>query len=333
MKIPEPKKQPSGNYFIRLRLGKQSYPITRPTARECRIEAERVKAEYRANNAPVSQSNITLRKAIDRYVESRPAVLSPETIRGYRVIQRSRFPAYADKPMKSVNWQKAVNDEAKSVSAKTVANAWGLVSSVMKDNGIEVPRIKLPQKIANEHEWLTPEQIPVFLAAVKGKREELPALIALHGLRRSEIYALTADSFKDNTIHVRGAVVHTEDGRGLTKKKENKNTSSRRDVPIMIPRLSELLASDPVFFEVPLNYLTKSINNTCAAAGLPLVGTHGLRHSFASLCYHAGLSERQTMQLGGWSDPATMRKIYTHISKSDMDAASEKLKTFFAECQ
>lgn len=327
MKVPEPRKLPSGNYNIRLRLNGEFLSITRPTAKECKAEATLLKAEYISKNKAISRDNITLRQAIDNYISAKSNILSPSTIRAYKSMQKNRFQSYADKPADTVNWQKAVNEEAKDVKAKTLYNAWGLVSTALKYAEVDVKSVTLPQKVANEHEWLTPEQIPVFLNAVKGHREELPALLALHGLRRSEIYALTASSFKGNTIHVRGSVVYGDGG--LVSKKENKNASSRRDVPILIPRLTELLATKPNFFDVPISGLTDDINKTCEEAKLPKVGTHGLRHSFASLCYHMGLSERQTMQLGGWSDPSTMRKIYTHISKQDMNDAADKLKTFF----
>lgn len=330
MKVPEPIKLPSGNYFIRMRLGGVSVPVTRPTAKECKRAAELIKAEHRANKRPVSASEITLVEAIDNYIKIKSNVLSPSTIRGYEMIKKHRFSDYADKPLKNVDWQAAVNREAAGdVSAKTLKNAWGLIASVHKANGLPVPSVTLPQLIANEREWLTPEQIPVFLSAVKGKPCEFPALLCLHGLRRSEIYALTASSFSGGIIHVRGAVVRSSEEEWV-KKETNKNTTSRRDVPIMIPRLQELIDSGEPMFRTPITHLSASIENVCKSAGLPIVSAHGLRHSFASAGYHAGLSELQMQKLGGWADAQTMRKIYTHISKADMESAADKLKNFFA---
>ena len=329
MKVPKPRKLPSGNYYIQMLLNGVSVSVTRPTAKECIREAELIKAEHRAKNKLSSASTITVTGAINKYIESKSAVLSVETIRGYRVIQRNRFKAYQDMPLASVNWQRAVNNEAKTVSAKSVANAWGLISSVLKDNDIDVPRITLPQIVRNEHEWLTAEQIPLFLDALKGDRCELPALLALNGLRRSEIYALDRSSFKDGKILVRGAKVHDEHGN-IVYKKENKNTSSRRDVPIVIPRIIELVDGGVEMFECPLTYLTKSINRVCEAAGLPEVGAHGLRHSFASLCFNRGLSQITVQKLGGWSSPETLRKIYTHTFQKELDDESAKVRDFFS---
>jgi hypothetical protein len=67
----------------------------------------------------------------------------------------------------------------------------------------------------------------------------------------------------------------------------------------------------------------------CDAAGLPRVGVHGLRHSFASLCYSLGVPAKITMQIGGWSNPQTLTKIYTHLGKKDIAARSKEITGFF----
>lgn len=71
------------------------------------------------------------------------------------------------------------------------------------------------------------------------------------------------------------------------------------------------------------------VNDICAANGLPKLGVHGLRHSFASLAYHVRMSEQAAMQIGGWSDYATMRKIYTHLSAQDIGHAENAMRDFY----
>ena len=101
----------------------------------------------------------------------------------------------------------------------------------------------------------------------------------------------------------------------------------------MIPRLKYLLldiesAEQPIITRNP-DTAWERINKVCKAHKLPQAGLHGLRRSFASLCYHLGLSERETMELGGWSDAQTMHKIYIHLAQKDRIKASEKLTNFF----
>lgn len=48
------------------------------------------------------------------------------------------------------------------------------------------------------------------------------------------------------------------------------------------------------------------------------------------LAYELGLSEMETMALGGWSDAGTMRKIYTHLSNSRRSEGVAQLGAFYA---
>lgn len=340
MKTPEPKKLKSGTWFIQLRLTSPegqliSVPVSAESKKECIRQAELVKAEHRSGRKVVrSAQNKTLREAAKEYIASRSESLSPSTRRGYNAIINTRFKDAADKPLGSIDWQRECNNEAKLCSAKTLKNSWGFVASVLRSEGQSVPEIRLPQVIPAERPWLDPDEITRFLAALRDTPAEIPALLALHSLRRSEICALTWEKLdlRNGIIYVEGAAVFDEKHK-LTQKPTNKNNSSRRAVPIMIPRLTEILeaAEDKTGLVVRCNPDTiwARVNRVCRAASLPEVGVHGLRHSFASLAYHLGLSEVETMKLGGWSDTQTMRKIYTHLYDKDRLNAANKMLEFY----
>jgi integrase len=59
------------------------------------------------------------------------------------------------------------------------------------------------------------------------------------------------------------------------------------------------------------------------------VGCHGLRHSFASLCHILNIPPQVAMEIGGWSDRATMDRIYTHVSKRDKNAFENAFTAHF----
>lgn len=92
-------------------------------------------------------------------------------------------------------------------------------------------------------------------------------------------------------------------------------------------RLSKI--KEGLVWKGSLNTIYKQVNRVCKKNNLPLVGVHGLRHSFASLAYHLQIPEQIAMEIGGWSDIGTMRKIYTHIAQQDMERYKTKLQDFF----
>jgi integrase len=338
MKVPKAKKLKSGSWFIQLRLNGESVPITTTSKRVCEDTARIIKAEHLAGQRkkPVGK-DITLRQAVDAYIESRDNLLSPSTIRGYINIRNTRFREVIDKRLKDIkDWQILCNNERKqngqAVSPKTLINSWRFICAVMRYHKIDVPELSLPQIVKKNQPWIEPEDIYKFLIAINGDSCELQILLTMHGLRVSEVLAVVMDKskidLKRNNIIVRGAVVLDKDGK-LVKKDTNKNTSSQRVVPILIPRLIALSKSIDEITIYHSQTVRNHINKACEKIGIAPVGAQGLRRSFASLCYHLKLSERETMELGGWSDANTMRKIYIELAKRDKQKATRKLSEFF----
>ena len=77
------------------------------------------------------------------------------------------------------------------------------------------------------------------------------------------------------------------------------------------------------------NLIWRRINTVCRERDLPEIGVHGLRHSFASLAYHLSVPEKIAMQIGGWADYGTMRKIYTHLAQKDIVKYEAEITKFF----
>lgn len=335
MKIPEPRKLKSGKWFIQLRLDHKSIPVSDFSKKECIRKAALEKAEYLSGKEKKVTNGITLEKAVDIYITKRVPTLSPSTVRGYRIIQRNYFQDEMKQALQDIDWQEAVSSLAKNHKPKTVKNAWRFVGSVLRENKLPVPNISLPAIPAAERRFLSSDEILDFVKLVQGQAVEIPALLALHSLRRSEIAALDWNDIdlKGQNIRVHGSAVQDEDNVFIHKQ-TTKNESSTRTIPIMIPELAAALEAvedktGPVCRMHP-NSIYKAVNTICAANGLPAVGVHGLRHSFASLAYKIGLTEKQTMELGGWADFGTMRKIYTHLDNQSKEESRSKFLDFFA---
>ena len=335
MKIPKARQLPSGSWCCRVRVDGQDISITKDTEKEAVAEAVAIKAGVK--QATKKQARKSLTAAIDDYIALRQNILSPSTIRGYRAIQKARFKHMMNRDIRSVTqdeWQRAVNLETKSgCSAKTLTNAWRFVASVIFEVTNQRLYIRLPQIVPHERQWLTPEQVPIFVKAVHGTKVEIPALLALSSLRRSEIINLRWKDidFDHAILRVNGAAVQDENN-DLVRKAETKNKTSRRIVPIIPPLLDALEQTEPqgeYILTSQAESVVNNINKICRANGLPEVGLHGLRHSFASLGYHLGMPEKVTMEIGGWANDQTMHKIYTHISQQDINSHAANFINFF----
>lgn len=336
MRIPKIERLPSGNWFCRLRINGVSIPITAPTKTECERLATLRKAELLAGKTKVQKTprETTLKEAMDNYIRSRKNTLSPATHRSYTVYSNSRFVNYQSKKLSKIKWQDMIDEELNLASEKTVKNAWSLVSSSLKYIEYPVPNVKLAKIVVPDLNFLQPEEIQPFCNALKNKSYEMPALLALHGLRMSEIRGLTWNhvDLKKSMIFVQGAKVRGVDGDVM--KRTNKNKDSSRYVPIMIPRLKEVLEAVPTkkgnVTNIGASNLLDDVKRNCKHAGVTICTTHDLRRSFASLCFYLGIPTKQIQEWGGWKDDKTLNAIYIKLSNAMKTESKDKFTAFFS---
>ena len=318
--VPPPSVTPSGKYRGRVMVHGVRIWITEDTEAAYYVRSKAVKAGMLQE--AVSPKD-TLGALIDKFIMDHEAVMSPSTVRSYQSMRRHRFSEYMDTPVSKIPWQVMVSAEAVAVSPKTVMNAWRLVTGALGYAHMQDPDVRLPKMVRAEKAFLDFEQIQQLLPAIHGDLCEVVFLLALHSLRMSEILAVQCDGV---TIKVRGAMVRGPGG--MVRKELNKTDLSRRDVPVMIPRLAELVDQLPV--RISNNSVNKHLHKACEAAGLPDVTLHCLRHSFASLAYHLHWTEKSTMQMGGWSSPEIVHEIYTHLAAQDVSEDVRRMQEFYA---
>ena len=322
--VPPPKRLASGEYAGRVMVNGCRERIKAATEAEYYRKARAVKLELvEIKNAP---ANAKLDDVLTAFITDHETVLSPSTIRGYET-NRKQILKITDDKVCNINWQDLVNKLADKYAPKTVKNQWGVITGALKYKKIPAPDVRLPAAVKTERTFLNPDEITKFLQAIKGRRIELTALLALHSLRESEILALTADSIEDGVIHVRGAVVPNKDHK-FVRKDENKTVSSTRDIPVFILRLNELW-TDEVTFPHP-SEIRRQLLRVCKKNALTPVTCHGLRHSFCSLAYFMGWDIKTTQLVGGWSSPRVPTEIYTHLSKNRYNEDTKKMKTFYS---
>lgn len=338
MYIPEPKETPSG-WRIQLRINGQSIPVLADTPKECKRQAALIKAQAQAAGKPVKKCDLTISQAIDAYIAERSNTLSPSTVRGYRIIQRTRFQSTMPRVLSRISpseWRGIVNDELGIVSRKTVKNAWAFIKSVLSAQGIDVDnavKVSQPRK-KRDANWLEPDEIKKFVAAAANDPLCVPMLLALMSMRISEIDALRWENIDPHAdfIHTTGARIRNENNEYVLKA-EQKNLESDRNVPLLIPELRAAILRDwkpeGKVLSVCQTTLRCAVERTCARAGVRRVTVHQLRHSFASLSAHLRIPAEISMEIGGWNNDKIMKEIYTHIARSDIERYKNEMWKFY----
>lgn len=333
MKLPKAVKLPSGNWNIKIMVNGERISITAPTEKEAVAEAAAVKAGKKHEKAP---DKLTLSDAIDIYIKSKAPVLSPSTVRGYKIMQKHRFRSLMLRDVYGItkaDVQRAVNLE--QCSAKTIHNAYGLVRPVLKEYGVDVFGVRLPQIVKPVKQYLQPEDIGKLIEAVEGDECEIPILLAVWlGMRRSEIIGLCWDcvDLDRGLIHIRRTVVPDEHNHWVLKETA-KNTSSQRTVDCPEYILEKIRAlPDPragQLFRMHPDTVRTHIHRACAKAGITDTTVHGLRHTNAAVMKTLGIDDRHAMERGGWSCESTYRKTYSYVFDSAAQQADTAINNFF----
>lgn len=326
---------PSGKYRCQVYIGtdengKKKYKSILDTdKRRC----ERLAAEYADRHRRVKNDG-TILAAIKNYIDVKKAVLSPSTTRGYLVTKRyfeESQRAFCERTMASLDrdaLQRLVNDMATDLKPKTVRNRYALITAVMEYNEYYVPKVHLPEKIKPQLRIPDTQDIMNILKVVKDTDMEIPVLLAAFGpLRRSEICALQLSDIKENTIHVRRALVPNSNNEYVLK--TTKTYESDRYIPMrrdIIDLIKEKGCVIP--FENP-NIITSRFEHIANRAGCPGTRFHDLRHWCASYLHAQGVPDQYIMARGGWKTDHVLRAVYMHELQSECNKWSKQIDSYF----
>ena len=343
MKTPTARRLPSGSWFIQLRIDGQSVSITEDTEELCVARAMGIKTGLiKVRRKP---AEMTLTKAIDKYIEARSNLLSPSTIREYKQVQRNRFPDLMERKLgditardiqRSINAERGPNEQGNALSPKTILNAYGLVKSVLDEHvDIDLRKIKLPQREEYVANVLTPDEVGKLIVELRGNVGEVPILLAVWlGLRRSEIAALRKSDFdfKRGTVTIRAARVLNSDNEYVEKGTKTTKSTRTIDCPqYILDKLAELPDDGEYLVKLYPGTVYKILQKVCEANGLPKVRLHDLRHVAASIMEALGVPDKYAMGRGGWSSKQTMRGRYQHVYSAEQQRINTRIDGYYSE--
>lgn len=323
MEIP---KKRGDSYSLRVydkRTGKYKR-ITAPTKRA----VERLANEY-LDRTIIAE--VTLSQAIDGYIDLKRNILSPTTINKYENTKKSQlskeFLRKSVKDVTAIDIQAEINRLAGVYAPKTVINANGLISAVMKTYRPDYfYKVTLPKNPKKRKEYPTPQQIMQWY---KDTDIELVVLIALWlGLRLSEIRGLKKEDFKDGQLYIHRVKVTI--GTETLVKDIAKTVESNR--PLQVPDVIQAKIEG-----LPNGYITNLDNRgiyqrfKCIIKknGYPDITFHDLRHINASVMLMLGVPDKYAMERGGWSTPNTLKRVYQDTFSEERIRVDTLIDNFF----
>lgn len=293
-----------------------------------------VKAGLLEEKKPIQA--LTVGEAIDRYIESKDAVLSPSTVAGYRRIRENALQDIMSLRLTELTQervQRAVNKMAKDKSPKSVRNAHGLLSAVLAEYrpGM-VLRTTLPQKQKYNVAIPSDEDIEKIMQTAVGTDMELPILLAVWlGLRVSEILGLTWDSVEGNVLHVKRAIVDGEDG---PVEKGTKTYSGDRKIrlPDYLKVLIGAQAKDTDHIvQLSRRAIGGRFDTICKRAGIPHYRFHDLRHANASVMLALGIPDKYAMERMGHATNNMLKTVYQHTMNSKQEEVADAVDNYFTQ--
>lgn len=327
------KKLPSGNYRCRVydNKTKTTKSFTAPTKKE----AEYLAAEWLADRKPKPTINKTFFDACEDYIALKSEILSPTTIDKYRCIfEKQITEGFRQAKLGSLDGiaiQSEINQLSAQYSPKTVHNIHGLISAVLRTYvpglhyNITLPKIQKHFRDIPSAD----EIIPIF----HGDEIEVFVLLAVwQGLRESEILGLKKSDVKNGILTVNRVVVRITGGKVIVKDTA-KTVDSRR--PLILPkRIQELIAAVPVGDDDFLTTLTgnaiyKRFILRMKKAGYPGITFHDLRHVNASTMHLLGVPDKYAMERGGWSNSATLQKVYQETFSAERLIVDQRIDNYF----
>lgn len=335
------KQLPSGSWRVQVFAGtgpdgkRQYKSFTAPTERKATLAALEWQEHYR--DVARDTGNMTLREGIEAYIKLKSNVLSPSTLFGYDNVKRNRLQGIMDKPLNKMTAdaiKKEINREAGLVSAKTVHNASGLLSAVMREYRPDFRyEVSLPQKKQYQGKALNRPQIASLMDTIRGNYIEIPILLAMWlGLRRSEIAALkwTDIDLANATLTVSAAKVPSIDDGFVIKGPKTVSSGRTISIPLYIlDRLNAADKTDEFVLGCKIANLERRWMVIRKRAGIGQVRLHDLRHTMASVGLLLGIPDKYIMERGGWSTINTVKKIYQHTLQDGHSESSAAMDAYF----
>ncbi len=326
---------------------------------EALIVADRARGDFRR------PAKGTVGEYLHGWLEGRRADLRPTTFTSYRTIVRVRIVPWlgdvrlADLDASAVeSWYVRLlaggGEHGRSLSAKTVANAGGVLSiamgdavrlGVLRSNPTAAARLPRRERVEMAA-WSADEAAAFLVAAAEHRLAPVWRLVLATGLRRGELCGLRwrdVDLGAGTVEIVQTRVVADRVEIGPPKTKAGARVISLDGGTVEALRAwrarqaGERLAVGAGWVDVGLvlvdeigrpphpENVTRWWREAIEATGVRSIRLHDARHSAATMALRAGVPVKVVTQRLGHADVAVTMRVYQHVTAQDDRAAADVL--------
>ena len=333
MKVPEPRKLPSGSWFVRVMVKGKSINITKPTKKECIAEAMAIKAGIKKQ--ATAPCDITLKEAYKRHIAKNEAIWSPSTTAGYTRLSNNTFQELMEYQLKNIDSdmiQREINHmKRQKKSPKYISNAVGFLKSILKVYAPSMDLdLTLPQKRKPDLRMLDDDEIKKVLQTAQGDPVELPVLMALWmGMRLSEIRGAKFKDIKNGRLHICRAIVDDKDGDPQEKGTKTYSGDRWIDLPDYISALIPEGAPDDYIVKLSGQAIYKRFSRLLEKAEVEHCRFHDLRRANAAAMIRLGIDSKYAQQRNGWSTDYMYKQVYAYTMPDRMTEVNDAVNNYF----
>lgn len=317
--------------------------------RTCR-EVDRKILEYREK----LERGRTVKEVCDEWQRAREPELGESTRKTYATMSAHLLDALGDKPVKDV---KPLDLERLLLHMKEQGFRGGTIGMVQTiciqvfrwavvHGDIDISpaaEIRMPKGTERRRRGsLTAEQIQT-VTKYRGEGWLLGLMLLYTGLRRGELMALRYEDIdrKAGTINVCRKVNYAYLPPRIEE--QTKTAAGMRTIPLLSPVRNALPKGrlGLIFHREDGSVLDKAALTKEWAAFLDGTGLEGpegqritphwMRHTFATICYDAGVDVKSAANFLGHADEKITMGIYTHLSKTREQKSAEQLEAYVAK--
>ena len=265
----------------------------------------------------------------NKYIASKRNVLSPSTLGGYQKLTRTLSPEFKSKKLFSIDQvdiQNEINRYAEEHSPKSVKNLYGFISAVLNMFRPSFnATVTLPQKKKYKAYVPSEEEVKSILDASKGTPYHIPFQLAVLGMRRSEISAVSINDLQGNVLTVNKARIYDEDNHIITRD-NTKTEESTREIYLPDELVKEISKAGTIYDKTP-PMLVKTLHKYQDQLGIPRFRLHDLRVFFVSYAHSLGIPDLYIQKSGGWKSDFVMKNTYLNELKGKTQEAQRNFSS------